>query len=132
MLRVATVRLTMQLLHRSRLSTHAPDLTRVHAALTIDFFNCRLALIARGRWSIHMSNQNDRSTSRAPRTERWVQVMAFAFVPVVLAIFLPEPLKIPLVALGALCLVLGFVLMIRTSRASRTEGLRNLVHPGTE
>ena len=80
-----------------------------------------------------MSNQAERSMPTAPRTERWVQVMAFAFVPVVLAIFLPEALKIPLVALGGLCLVVGFALMIRVSRQShRTENLRTYVHPGTE
>ena len=80
-----------------------------------------------------MSNQAERSTPGAPRTERWVRVMVFAFVPVVLAIFLPESLKVPLVALGGLCLVIGFGLMIRTSRQSRgTENLRTYVHPGTE
>ena len=80
-----------------------------------------------------MSNQNERSAPSAPRTERWVQVMAFSFVPVVLAIFLPESLKIPLVAIGGLCLVVGFALMIRASRHSRgTENLRRYVHPGTD
>jgi hypothetical protein len=69
----------------------------------------------------------------APRTERWVQVMALAFVPVVLAIFLPEALKVPLIALGGLCLVIGFGLMIRTSRQSRgADSLRTYVHPGTD
>ena len=80
-----------------------------------------------------MSNQDERSMPSTPRTERWVPVMAFSFVPVVLAIFLPESLKLPLIALGGLCLVVGFGLMIRTSRQSRgTEGLRSYVHPGTE
>ena len=79
-----------------------------------------------------MSNQHDHSTPSAPRMERWVQVMGFAFVPVVLAIFLPESLKIPLIALGALCLVAGFVLMIRTSRQSQDDNLRKIVHTGSE
>ena len=80
-----------------------------------------------------MSNQNERSMPSAPRTERWVQLMGFSFVPVVLAIFLPESLKVPLVALGGLCLVAGFGLMIRTSRkSSGTDSLRTYVHPGTE
>ena len=80
-----------------------------------------------------MSNQNERSLPSAPRTERWVQVMAFSFVPVVLAIFLPEPTRIPLVALGGVSLVAGFALMIRASRKSHgTESLRTYVHPGTE
>jgi hypothetical protein len=80
-----------------------------------------------------MSNQDERSMPSAPRTERWVQVMGFSFVPVVLAIFLPDAIKIPLIALGALCLVVGFALMIRASRTSSgTESLRRYIHPGTE
>jgi hypothetical protein len=59
--------------------------------------------------------------------------MGFAFVPVLFAIFLPDSFKIPLIGVGALCLVAGFVLMIRTSRQSHgTDALRKFVHPGTE
>jgi len=80
-----------------------------------------------------MSNQQERSMPSAPRTERWVQVMGFSFVPVVLAIFLPDAIKVPLIALGGLCLVVGFALMIRATRQARgTESLRSYVHPGTE
>lgn len=80
-----------------------------------------------------MSNQDERSMPSASGTERWVQVMGFSFVPVVLAIFLPEAVKIPLIALGGLCLVIGFAMMIRASRKSPvTERLRAYVHPGTE
>ena len=80
-----------------------------------------------------MSSPDERSMPSKPRTERWVQVMGFSFVPVVLAIFLPESLKIPLIALGGLCLVVGFGLMIRASRQSTgTESLRTYVHPGAE
>jgi hypothetical protein len=80
-----------------------------------------------------MSNQDERSMPSKPRTERWVQVMGFAFIPVVLAIFLPESLKVPLIALGGVCLVTGFVLMLRASRQSHgTERLRTYIHPGTE
>lgn len=62
------------------------------------------------------------------RTESWVIVMALAFVPVLGALFVPEPARIPLLGVGALTFVVGFVLMIRHSKQSGTEGLRQLVH----
>ena len=74
-------------------------------------------------------SQNPNRKPTPPRTERWVIIMALAFVPVLTALFLPEAARIPLVALGGLTFVAGFVLMVRESRRSGdTESLRQLVH----
>ena len=74
-------------------------------------------------------SQNRKRTPTPPRTERWVLIMALAFVPVLAALFVPEAARIPLVAFGGLTFVAGFVLMIRESRrSSGTETLRQLVH----
>ena len=74
-------------------------------------------------------SRNPNRKSTPPQTERWVIIMVLAFVPVLTALFLPETARIPLVALGGLTFVAGFVLMIRESRRSGdTESLRQLVH----
>lgn len=73
-----------------------------------------------------MSHNTDRTPT--PRTERWILVMALAFVPVVAAILLPETLRIALLALSGLMFVTGFALMLRESRRSKgNESLRQLV-----
>jgi hypothetical protein len=59
--------------------------------------------------------------------------MALAFVPVVAAVLLPQAARIPLIAVGGLMFVIGFVLMVRESRRSRGgDSLRQLVHADPE
>jgi hypothetical protein len=78
-------------------------------------------------------SQQQNPTPVRPKTERWVPIMALAFVPVVLALFVPEPARIALVAVGGLTFIAGFVLMLRESRRSRDgEQLRQLVHADSE
>ena len=80
-----------------------------------------------------MSQNQNRGVPNAARTERWIFVMAFAFVPVLVAVIVPQAARIPLLALGGVAFVVGFVLMARESRRSRdSESLRQLVHTGTE
>jgi len=59
--------------------------------------------------------------------------MALAFVPVAAAVLLPQAARIPLIAVGGLMFVIGFVLMVRESRRSRgSDSLRQLVHADPE
>jgi hypothetical protein len=75
----------------------------------------------------------DRTVPTAPRTESWVLIMALSFVPVLGALFLPQAARIALLALGGVMFAVGFVLMVRASRASRdNDSLRQLVHSGSE
>jgi hypothetical protein len=74
-----------------------------------------------------MSQNKDHATT-TPKTERWVKVMALAFVPVTTALFVPEVARMPLIAIGGLMFLVGFVLMLRQSRQSRDgEGLKRMV-----
>ena len=78
-------------------------------------------------------SQNPKQVLTPPQTERWVIVMILAFLPVIAALFLPEAARIPLVVLGGLTFIAGFVLMFRASRASRDhESLRQLVHADSD
>jgi hypothetical protein len=78
-------------------------------------------------------NRTSRTAPTALRTEPWVRIMALAFAPVLGALFLPQAARIALLALGGVMFVVGFALMVRTSRASRdNESLRQLVHSGSE
>jgi hypothetical protein len=80
-----------------------------------------------------MSANTNRTTSSAPTTEPWVRVMAFSFLPVLAALFVPEAARIALLALGGVTFLVGFVLMVRHSRRSRDDdSLRQLVHSGSE
>jgi|SoiMethySBSTD1v2_1073268.scaffolds.fasta_scaffold63004_4 hypothetical protein len=80
-----------------------------------------------------MSHDLNRTVSRAPKTERWVLIMALAFAPVLAALVLPEAARIALLAIGGVTFLGGFVLMVRESRASRdNESLRRLVHSSSE
>ncbi|HUQ81720.1 MAG TPA: hypothetical protein VM076_11300 [Gemmatimonadaceae bacterium] len=72
-----------------------------------------------------MSQHSEDLPSTAPKTEVWVIIMILAFAPVVAAVFVREPARMPLLAVGALTFVAGFVLMIRHSTTG-TEGLRQL------
>jgi len=64
-----------------------------------------------------------------PKTERWLIIMALAFVPVVLALFLPQATRIPLLVVSAVTFLVSFVLMVRHSKTNGgTENLRRLVH----
>ena len=78
-------------------------------------------------------NRISRSVPSAPRTEPWVLVMVLAFAPVLGALVAPQAARIALLALSGVMFIVGFALMIRTSRASRdNESLRQLVHSGSE
>lgn len=78
-------------------------------------------------------NRISRSVPTAPRTEPWVLIMALAFAPVIGALFVPQAARIALLALGGVMFVVGFALMVRTSRVSRdNESLRQLVHSSSE
>ena len=80
-----------------------------------------------------MSENFKRTGSSSPRTERWVIVMASSFLPVIAALFLPQAVRLPLVAVAGLIFIWGFVLMLRQSRqSSGTEGLRQLVRSEPE
>ena len=80
-----------------------------------------------------MSENFKRIDSRSPKTERWVIVMMCSFLPVIAALFLPEAVRIPLVAVAGVIFIWGFVLMVRQSRQSPgNEGLRRLVHSDSE
>jgi hypothetical protein len=80
-----------------------------------------------------MSQDLDRTVPRAPKIERWVLIMASAFVPVLGALVAPDAARIALLAIGGVTFVVGFVLMARKSGASRdNEGLRQLVHSSSE
>jgi len=63
-----------------------------------------------------MSENPDRIVPTPPKTERWVFVMAWAFAPMVAALFLPQPARIPLIAVGGVIFLAGFILMLRQSR----------------
>ena len=73
--------------------------------------------------------QNPKNVLPAPpKTERWLITMAVSFAPVIVALFAPAAARIPLVALGGLLFVAGFVQMIRHSREVRgNDRLRHLV-----
>jgi hypothetical protein len=59
--------------------------------------------------------------------------MALSFAPVLGALLVPQAARIALLVLGGVMFVVGFALMVRTSRASRdNESLRQLVHSGSE
>ena len=79
-----------------------------------------------------MSENTNRRTSTVPRTEPWVRVMSFAFLPVVAALFTPEAARVALLAVGGIAFVVGFVLMVRQSRRTGNDGLRQLVHSDPE
>jgi predicted histidine transporter YuiF (NhaC family) len=69
----------------------------------------------------------------SPKTERWVIVMACSFVPVIAALFVPQAIRVPLVAIGGLLFIAGFVLMLRKSgEPAGNESLRRLVHSDLE
>jgi hypothetical protein len=79
------------------------------------------------------SNRIGRTVPGTPKTEPWVLVMALAFAPVLGALLVPQAARIALLALGGVMFVVGFALMVRTSRVSRDdESLRQLVHSGSE
>lgn len=80
-----------------------------------------------------MSESSKRIAPEPPKTERWLIVVASSFIPVIAALFMPQVTRIPLLVLGGLTFVVGFVLMLRHSRQSPgTESLRRLVHPDSE
>lgn len=80
-----------------------------------------------------MSQNLKRIDATSPKTERWLIVMACSFIPVLAALFLPQAVRIPLLAIGGLIFVSGFVLMLRQSRHSPgNESLRRLVHSDSE
>jgi hypothetical protein len=69
----------------------------------------------------------------SPKTERWVIVMVCSFVPVLAALFVPQAVRIPLLALGGLVFITSFVLMLRKSgQPPGNETLRRLVHSDSD
>ena len=80
-----------------------------------------------------MSESSKRVSTETPKTERWLIVMACSFIPVIAALFLPQAVRIPMLAVGGVTFIAGFVLMLRHSRRSPgTESLRRLVHSDME
>ena len=80
-----------------------------------------------------MSENFKRTESTSPNTERWAIVMACSFLPVIAALFLPQAVRLPLVAVAGLIFVWGFALMLRQSRqSSGGERLRQLVRSEQE
>lgn len=80
-----------------------------------------------------MSQSQQHASHGPPKTERWVLVMALAFLPVIGALFTPESARIALVGIGGLTFIAGFILMYRESRRSRdSDSLRRLVHADSE
>lgn len=80
-----------------------------------------------------MSENFKRIDTASPKTERWLIVMACSFLPVIAALFLPQAVRIPLVAVAGAIFIAGVVLMVRQSRQSPSnESLRRLVHSDSE
>lgn len=79
-----------------------------------------------------MSQNTNRNTSTVPRTESWVRVMSVAFLPVIAALFAPQAARIALLGVGGMTFLAGFVLMVRQSRRTGNDGLRQLVHSDSE
>ena len=80
-----------------------------------------------------MSQYSKNAPPAPPKTERWLLVMALAFVPVIIALFVPEAARIPLLVVSGLTFVAGFAMMIRHSRANRgDDSLRRLVHSDSD
>jgi hypothetical protein len=80
-----------------------------------------------------MSENFKRADTGSPKTERWLVVMACSFLPVISALFLPQAVRIPLVAVAGAIFIVGVVLMIRQSRQSpANRSLRQLVHSDSE
>ena len=73
-------------------------------------------------------SRNPKNLPAPPKTERWLITMALAFVPVIIALFVPQAARIPLVGVGGLLFVVGFVQMVRQARvAGGNDNLRRLV-----
>lgn len=80
-----------------------------------------------------MSETSKRNRTDSPKTERWLIVIACSFLPVLAALFMPQAVRIPLLAIGGVIFVAGFVLMLRYSKQSPgTDSLRRLVHSDSE
>jgi len=79
-----------------------------------------------------MSQNTNPNTPSVPKTESWVRVMFLAFLPVVAALFAPEAARIPLMAVAGIAFLVGFVLMVRQSRRTGNDGLRQLVHSDSD
>jgi hypothetical protein len=59
----------------------------------------------------------------APGVESWVKVALAAFVPLVLAFYLPSVLQPYLFVIGALLVVWSIVMLVRQQRADDSEPL---------
>jgi xanthine/uracil/vitamin C permease (AzgA family) len=80
-----------------------------------------------------MSENFKRIESTSPKAERWLIVMACSFLPVIAALFVPQAVRVPLVAVAGVIFISGFVLMLRQSRqSSGTESLRRIVRSDLE
>jgi hypothetical protein len=66
------------------------------------------------------------------RCESWFAVERSAFVPVLLALFAPTPLRLPLLALGATSALVGLAMLLRGERQAQeraTAALRAAERP---
>jgi hypothetical protein len=63
-----------------------------------------------------MSSEKTQTTHDAPRMERWLKVMLFAFVPLVLALFVDAAYRVPFFVAGGVLAATGFLLLIVQER----------------
>jgi hypothetical protein len=63
-----------------------------------------------------MSSENLQVTEGAPRMERWLRVMLFAFVPLVAAFFVGTAYRLPFFIAGGVLAGVGFLLLIVQER----------------
>ena len=62
-----------------------------------------------------MSQYSKNAPRTTPKTERWLLIMALAFVPVIVALFVPEAARIPLLAVSGLTFATHFGLPTQRS-----------------
>jgi hypothetical protein len=63
-----------------------------------------------------MSSENIQYTENAPRMERWLKLMLFAFVPLVTAFFFDAEHRMPFFIAGGVLAGVGFLLLIVQER----------------
>ena len=64
------------------------------------------------------SREITRDDDRTPGVESWLKVMFLAFVPLVLAVYVPDAWQAYLLVAGALLLVWSFVMLFRQQRSA--------------
>jgi hypothetical protein len=56
------------------------------------------------------------------RSESWLAVCFIAFIPISLALILPESLKVPLLAVGVVLSAIGLAMLVRKELRRMKEG----------